>query len=111
MKRLTNFARLAIEGMETKGAPDYPEIFVDKDCRRSELQFVLQILVRSVLHEDPDGDCERAPPCGRQCKRMHRVADVADSTHRIRERRMQLVFRIWEKERARKGGHSSFLSI
>ncbi len=27
------FARFAIEGMETKGTPSYPEAHVEKDCR------------------------------------------------------------------------------
>ncbi len=29
----STFARFTIEGMETKGAPSYPEVHVEKDCR------------------------------------------------------------------------------
>ena len=57
------FARFAIEGMETKGTPDYPEIFVDKDCR-----CYCQTCNKYVMLKKGD----RIPPC---CGKLMEIMD------------------------------------
>jgi hypothetical protein len=57
------FARFAIEGMETKGVPDYPEIFVDKDC-----SCYCQTCNKYVMLKKGD----RIPPC---CGKLMEIMD------------------------------------
>jgi Zn finger protein HypA/HybF involved in hydrogenase expression len=57
------FARFAIEGLETKGAADFPEIHVDNDCR-----CYCQTCNKYV--ELKKGD--RIPPC---CGKLMEVMD------------------------------------
>jgi hypothetical protein len=57
------FARFAIEGMETKGTPDYPEIFVEDDCR-----CYCQTCNKYVVLKKGD----RIPPC---CGKLMEIMD------------------------------------
>ena len=57
------FARFAIEGIESKGVPDYPEISVDKDCR-----CYCQTCNKYVMLKKGD----RIPPC---CGKLMEVMD------------------------------------
>jgi len=61
--RENSFARFAIEGMETKGVTDYPEIFVDKDCR-----CYCQTCNKYVMLKKGD----RIPPC---CGKLMEIMD------------------------------------
>jgi len=56
-------ARFAIEGMETKGVTDYPEVFVDKDCR-----CYCQTCNKYVMLKKGD----RIPPC---CGKLMEIMD------------------------------------
>ncbi len=58
-----SFARFAIEGMETRGTPDYPEVFVDKDCR-----CYCQTCNKYVMLKKGD----RIPPC---CGKLMEIMD------------------------------------
>ncbi len=58
-----SFARFAIEGMETKGSPDYPDVFVDKDCR-----CYCQTCNKYVMLKKGD----RIPPC---CGKLMEIMD------------------------------------
>ncbi len=58
-----SFARFAIEGMETKGVTDYPEVFVDKDCR-----CYCQTCNKYVMLKKGD----RIPPC---CGNLMEIMD------------------------------------
>ena len=58
-----SFARFAIEGMETRGTPDYPEVFVDKECR-----CYCQTCNKYVMLKKGD----RIPPC---CGKLMEIMD------------------------------------
>ncbi len=57
------FARFAIEGMETKGTPDYPEVHVETDCR-----CYCQTCNKYVMLKKGD----RIPPC---CGKLMEILD------------------------------------
>ena len=61
--RQNSFARFAIEGMEIKGTLDYPEVFVDKDCR-----CYCQTCNKYVMLKKGD----RIPPC---CGKLMEIMD------------------------------------